>query len=412
MSRSETGATHDLQTAFLAFSEMSVQLESSYRELEQRVSSLTEELAAARSDRIRNLAEKEKLADRLEKLLNGLPGGVVVLDHEGTVRQANPAAIDLLEEPLVGERWSDISKRAFLAISSEANEVQIADGRWVNISSCALESETGWILLLNDVTETRTLQETVNRQQRLSSMGEMVAKLAHQIRTPLSSALLYASHLSGARVDDSNRQRFARRLLDRLRHLESMVTDMLVFARGGSSGDDSFTLSSLVDELTQLLEAQMNQIGAVWVIDNRAADFVLEGNRQALLGALSNLANNSLEIIGTDTCLYLSTRTVDENSVEICLADNGPGIPEAMRERIFDPFFTTRPEGTGLGLAVVQATLAAHDGAIRVESHQGGGACFVITLPSGHSEKLLPGGTTARHVEPAKQFQTVLHTVN
>jgi len=411
MSRSETGASQDLQTAFLAFSEMSVQLESSYRELEQRVSSLTEELAAARSERIRNLAEKEKLADRLEKLLNGLPGGVVVLDHEGTVRQANPAAIDLLEEPLVGECWSDISKRAFLATSNEANEVQIADGRWVNISSCALESDTGWILLLNDVTETRTLQDTVNRQQRLSSMGEMVAKLAHQIRTPLSSALLYASHLSGAKVDDANRTRFARRLLDRLRHLESMVTDMLVFARGGSSGDDNFSLASLVDELTQLLEAQMNQVGAVWVIDNRAGDFVLEGNRQALLGALSNLANNSLEITGAEACLYLSTQRVAD-VVEIRLADNGPGISEALRERIFEPFFTTRPEGTGLGLAVVQATLAAHDGTVRVESHSEGGACFILTLPSGGRERPLPGGTSARHVKPAGQLQPALHIVN
>jgi two-component system sensor histidine kinase FlrB len=408
----ETSDKGELQNAFMAFSRMSVQLEASYRELEQRVHRLTEELAAARSERLHHLAEKEKLADRLEKLLDGLPGGVIVLDQNGVIRDANPAAVDLLGEPLVGERWSDISLRVLLTTGGDANEVQLSDGRWVNIASCALESGAGRILLLNDVTDTRALQDTINRQRRLSAMGEMVAKLAHQIRTPLSSALLYASHLTNARLADTSRSRFAVRLLDRLRHLESMVTDMLVFARGGSTGEETFTVGELIDDLVQLLEAQMGLIGAAWEINDQAHDLVLQGSRQALLGALSNLANNSLEVAGKGARLFLSTQCRGDSDVEIRLADNGPGIPDALRERVFEPFFTTRPEGTGLGLAVVQVTVAAHEGGVRVESHTQGGACFVIQLPSAGHARPLPGGVSAKNVQPVTRRQLSLLTAN
>jgi two-component system sensor histidine kinase FlrB len=412
MRSTETGDKGELRNAFMAFSKMSAQLETSYRELEQRVHRLTDELAAARSERLLHLSEKEKLADRLEKLLNGLPGGVIVLDQHGVVRDANPAAVGLLGEPLVGERWVDISLRALRATGGDANEVQLSDGRWVNVASCALESGAGRILLLNDVTETRALQDTINRQRRLSAMGEMVAKLAHQIRTPLSSALLYASHLTNARLAETNRSRFAVRLLDRLRHLESMVSDMLVFARGGSTGEETFTVGELIDDLVQLLEAQMGLIGATWEVDNQAHDLVFQGSRQALLGALSNLANNSLEVAGRGARLFLSTKCWGNSDVEIRLADNGPGIPDGLRERIFEPFFTTRPEGTGLGLAVVQATLAAHEGEVRVESPTEGGACFVIRLPSAGHARPLPGGVSAKHVQPVRQRQLCLPTAN
>ena len=408
----ETGEKGELQNAFMAFNKMSLQLEASYRELEQRVHRLSDELAAARTERLRHLAEKEKLADRLEKLLNGLPAGVIVVDQGGTVRDANPAAVCLLGEPLVGEQWSHISRRVLLTTGSDANEVQLGDGRWVNIASCALESEAGRILLLNDVTDTRALQDTVNRQRRLSAMGEMVAKLAHQIRTPLSSALLYASHLTNARLADANRGRFAHRLLERLRYLESLVSDMLVFARGGSTGDEMFTVGDLIDDLLQLLEAQTALSDATWEIDNQAHDFVLQGSRQALLGAFANLANNSLEFAGKGARLLLSSQKRGSNGVEIRLTDNGPGIPENLRERIFEPFFTTRPDGTGLGLAVVQVTLAAHEGVVRVESHPQGGACFVIHLPSAGHARPLPGGVSAKHVPPVMRRQLSLLTAN
>lgn len=384
----------ELQQAFEAFMGMSAQLESAYRELEQRAERLTLELAAARSERLAQLADKERIADRLGTLLEALPGGVVVLDGTGRVCECNPAALDLLGEPLLGETWEAVTRRVLSDEQQDAHEVRLLDGRRVSISRRTLDSQPGQILLLHDVTETRALQETVSRQQRLSAMGEMTARLAHQIRTPLSSALLYASQLSGGQLKAADQVRFSAKLLQGLRQLERMVHDMLGFARGGAAAAESVPVRELLRDLEQSMVATLLASGARLNIDNQAPAAFLQGNREALAGALVNLAANAVQAAGQGARLRVSVQETDRGRLEIAVTDNGPGIPAELRERIFEPFFTTRPEGTGLGLAVVQTVLQAHGGSIRLENPAQGGTRFVLELPMTQPE-LLPGGRLA-----------------
>ncbi len=187
------------------------------------------------------LAEKERLAGRLESLLKGLPAGVVVLDSAGCVQQANPAAEALLGRALVGTLWRDVIAHSFAPEPQAGCDLRLASGRLVSLSTCPLEDEPGQILLLTDVTESRALQERANRDQRLMSMGKMVASLAHQIRTPLSSALLYVSHMKHPALDEQKRLRLADKILDRIRHLEQLLKDMLLFAHGGLGGGEQLT---------------------------------------------------------------------------------------------------------------------------------------------------------------------------
>jgi len=189
----ESTDSEKLKDAFAIFNELSSQLTESYQQLETRVADLNEELQATRDERIRELTEKERLAGRLSLLLDVLPGGVVVLDGEGVIRENNPAAEALLGEPLLSIAWSEVISRAFAPRCDDGHEVSLVDGRRVNISTCPLGAEPGQILLITDVTEMRMLQDRLSQQQRLASMGETAASLAHQIRTPLSSAMLYAS---------------------------------------------------------------------------------------------------------------------------------------------------------------------------------------------------------------------------
>ncbi len=384
----------ELQQAFEAFMGMSAQLESAYRELEQRAERLTLELAAARSERLAQLADKERIADRLGTLLEALPGGVVVLDGSGRVCECNPAALDLLGEPLLGETWETVTRRVLSDEQQDAHEVRLLDGRRVSISRRTLDSQPGQILLLHDVTETRALQETVSRQQRLSAMGEMTARLAHQIRTPLSSALLYASQLSGGQLKAADQVRFSTKLLQGLRQLERMVHDMLGFARGGAAAAETVPVRELLRDLEQSMVATLLASGARLNIDNQAPAACLQGNREALAGALVNLAANAVQATGQGARLRVSVQETDHGRLEIAVTDNGPGIPTELRERIFEPFFTTRPEGTGLGLAVVQTVLQAHGGGIRLEAPAQGGTRFVLELPMTQPE-LLPGGRLA-----------------
>lgn len=367
-------SAQQLQTAFETFTQVSQALEHSYRELEQQAAQLTCELAASRSERL-------VLADRLEQLLAALPGGVLVLDAAGVIREANQTAVELLGEPLIGECWLNISARAFSAHPSAVHDLRCRDGRWLNIASRHLESDSGRILLLNDVTENRMLLDTVNRQQRLSAMGEMVASLAHQIRTPLSTALLYASQLGQDDMPLDAQNRFSSKLVERLRHLERMVNDMLLFARGGRIEQTEIRVEQLIHDLEQTLEAELHASQVNWRVSNQASGKHLYGNLQALVGAFANLVTNAVQAAGQDAEVTLTVMSLPDGSLEWRVTDNGPGIEADLIEHLFDPFFTTRPDGTGLGLAVVQTTVRAHGGKLDVESIPGRGTTFILCFP-------------------------------
>ncbi len=383
------GRSRELEDAFRAFNQMSEQLQVSYRELENRVAELSQELAAARSERLKQLAEKERLANRLEKLLDTLPAGVVVLDGEDRVQDCNPAALDILGEPLCGVPWDAIQARAFPPDQEKSHEIALGNGSRVSLCARSLDSEPGKILLLHDVTKTRVMEETINDHKRLSAMGEMVAGMAHQIRTPLASALLYVSHLGRTDLRSEDRRRFADKVLARLRHMERQVNDMLVFAKGGRFGLTELAVAELLQAFQQTLAPQLQAAGAQLEIGADAQGEVIIGNRDALLGVLLNLATNAIQA-GAEGLTLQAEWTV-QAEFRLLFRDNGPGMEAATLARVFDPFFTTRPEGTGLGLAVVQAVIHAHQGRVLVESEPGQGTTFYLYLPTAQAGSLASG---------------------
>ena len=174
-----------LANAFATFNQLSDQLATSYKALEKQVSHLNSELKQTNDARIRELTEKERLANRLSTLLQALPGGVVVIDSEGRVQEYNQAAVDLLGEPLQSLSWASVIERAFAPRGDDGHDISLKDGRRVNISTCPMANEPGQILLITDVSEMRELKDKLNHRERLVAMGEMAASLAHQIRTHL-----------------------------------------------------------------------------------------------------------------------------------------------------------------------------------------------------------------------------------
>jgi len=176
-----------LEDAFQMFNQVSGQLVDSYQVLQSQVTRLSEELTASRGEQMRELAEKTRLANRITRLLETLPAAVVVLDGDAVIQQYNPAAKDLLPEISIGEYWMPLIESA-LAAEQSGEELWLRNGRLVSLTNRSLSPEPGSIHLLLDVTETRALQARIERQNRLSNMGEMAAQLAHQIRTPLSSS--------------------------------------------------------------------------------------------------------------------------------------------------------------------------------------------------------------------------------
>jgi len=240
--------------------------------------------------------------------------------------------------------------------------------------------------LLADI---RKLQLEASRSRRLSSMGEMTARLAHQVRTPLSTALLYASQLKHAQLPPVQHDCFVDRLLVGLRHLDHMVNDMLVFARGGQAGEERIDVCALLSGVRESLQPRLQACRADWRVDGAHASLAVQGQRDVLGGVLGNLVSNALDACGGDACIQWRVSAVDDDVV-IEFQDNGPGIPEDIREQIFEPFFTTRGNGTGLGLAVVRAVLVAHRGDIELDADFQDGARFVIRMPAYPCSRHLP----------------------
>lgn len=380
----ELESRQGLEQAFQLFNQMSAQLTDSYGLLEARVSELKGELAVVSAQRMEELAENERIANRLQNLLDLLPGGVIVIDAMGIVREANPAAVDLLGQPLIGELWRHVISRCFAPREDDGHEVSLKDGRRLSISTRSLDAEPGQLVLLNDLTETRRLQDQLARHERLSSLGRMVASLAHQIRTPLSAALIYASHLTEQQLPVETQQRFAGRLKERLHELEHQVRDMLVFARGELPLTDRIAPQQLFAALQAAAQTHTQDLAVRWQCDD--LDGQLLCNRDTLVGAMLNLVENAVQASAGRTRLKIHAYARGD-TLRLCISDNGSGIGAEALARIGEPFFTTKATGTGLGLAVVTAVTRAHRGSVHYRSRLGRGTCAIVTLP------LIPNAT-------------------
>ncbi|HEX5338709.1 MAG TPA: ATP-binding protein, partial [Gallionella sp.] len=361
--------------------QVSEQLTSAYAELQVKAEGLTQELAVANGELRRQYEEKEALSRRLTQLLAALPGGVVVLDADGVVEEVNPAARKLLGDPLVGLPWAQVASRVLTSTHTPGEWLLVGGDCRITISSSAREMIGGEILLLQDVTEAHAMEAQLQRHKRLSAMGEMAAALAHQLRTPLAAALLYTSHLADAGLAPEDRMKFSDKALGRLRHLENLIKDMLVFVRGGRSAQESITVASLLAEVQQVMEPQMAQQGVQFSVSDESAGASLLGSREALAGALNNLLANAMQACKSGGRVTLSATIEKNGKLAFRVVDTGRGIPKDVQDRLFEPFFTTRTEGTGLGLAIVREVVQIHGGEVTVKSDEGRGSEFRLLLP-------------------------------
>jgi two-component system sensor histidine kinase FlrB len=399
----------ELQHAFDVFNQVSLELTQAYGGLQAQVESLTAELAVANGELRRQYQEKQALSERLTVLLNALPAGVVVLDSSARVSEANPAALAMLGEGVIGSAWPVLAQ-AQLAPTDAPDEWQMVSRR-VAIAESALDSAGGRILLIHDITAAHGLKADLERNQRLAAMGEMAASLAHQLRTPLATALLYSANLAQPERSEAARARFSGKATEQLKRLERLIQDVLLFARGESIGRDAIPASQLVADVAQTLQPLFAEKGVSFSVkpdfashysSNQSSEMsacIIMGSRKALGGALVNLLENALQACDRGGKVVLSTILIGQ-ILKISVRDSGPGIPMEAQTRIFEPFFTTRGQGTGLGLAIALGIARAHGGMIEVSSTLGVGSEFVMLLPVG----------TAKESEQENNASRIPHT--
>jgi two-component system sensor histidine kinase FlrB len=318
---------------------------------------------------------------QLQHVIDVMPTGMIMLDGNGIVVKINDTAKRLLDEPILGQSWFGVIKRSFKPRADDWHEVSLNDGRRVKLEITTLGGQPGQLIMITDLTETRLLQDKLGQLQRLSSLGRMVSKLAHQIRTPLSAAMLYGANLRNKKLSPDARVNFQDKLMLRLHDLEQQVNDMLLFAKSGSKAVvEPVNINQLIEQAKQVIEPQVSQAGAKVNLHFCQQGCEILGNVSALSGAIQNLIHNSLSVIKANAIINISAYCQDEYAY-ISVRDNGPGISGELADKIFEPFYTSRSQGTGLGLAVVKSVTNAHQGEVSLLSQPGEGAHFCMKIP-------------------------------
>jgi two-component system sensor histidine kinase FlrB len=219
----------------------------------------------------------------------------------------------------------------------------------------------------------------LTRQQRLVTLGELAAGLAHQIRTPLAAALLYASQMTLPGRAPGDLSRCSEKTVASLKQLDRLVNDMLAFAHGGAARE-IVSVAALLEQVAQWLRPAL-RTGVRLTIRTEAPGLTVRANAPSLVSAVLNLATNALQASEGVMHLELLARRTREGRAEIVVSDDGPGVPLHLRERIFEPFFTTRARGNGIGLAIVKSVVEAHAGGVSL-AETPRGATFIIDLPA------------------------------
>ncbi len=372
-----------LELAFAQFNETSRQLQSSWSALQARVVELTRERDAAEEARMAELAARERVADRLQALLGALPGAALMIDAEGRVRECNAGAEELLGQPLLGATWRDVAARALHARSDHDGTPCLADGRRLGVSRRAT-TDGGCVLLLTDDSEAHARRSGMQRQRQLSDIDQQHARLAHQLRTPLATAVLYLSGIADGNLDGATARRMAGKALARLVDLQQLIDQTLALARGEAGTDTDVAVTELLRAARASVAASRGAAARI-DIDDASGGACVQGQASLLTSALVNLLDNALAF----SSHVQVHATCDEDGVLLAVQDDGPGIDAGASERIFEPFFTTRADGTGLGLAMARTVARAHGGELVLAPSEHG-ARFEMRLPLGGDHDILP----------------------
>lgn len=313
-------------------------------------------------------------------ILSSLPNALVILNARGRIVWLNPSAEAMLGYGLIDALWLDVIQRAFVPRDDDGHEVSLADGRRVHVAISALDTLPGILITLSDITATRDYEKAKENEKRLVSIGTMTAQLAHQIRTPLSSAILYTEHLNNLPNLDSRIQNWICRLQECHASIEQQIQDLLLFARGTSIEPKWIDMELWCSQLIQRAQPYAESYSALFKVNNQLFTRESSIHGESLIGAVLNLVINALQSEATE--IYLTLASMDDSGIQISVEDNGKGMSEEVKAHAFSPFYTTKAQGTGLGLAVVFAVVKAHGGRVLLESSEGVGTQVNIYLPA------------------------------
>ena len=387
------------------------ELEQAGRALEATVRTRTRELREANRALRGSLAEVRGLRRYSEQVIESLASSLVTFDDEGRVLAANPparAVLSLGAAPVEGRSLADLVGEGFAAallgrlgrrtvrLTRAQATILVGTGeeKVIGYSVTPLRQVRGgrsWILLFRDITDAQRLGNEMRRLERLVSLGEITANVAHELKNPLT--VMYANmEWLLEKVPEECRRR-VQITIDHMERMEAIIARLGILSKEQPLAARPVDFGDLVTQMLAFFDKTLREKRIEVAVAVPTAPLWIHGDPAQLQQALLNVIMNAGHAIDSDGML---TVRVDRRAqggrpgYELAVEDTGPGIPPHLLGRIFEPFFTTKETGTGLGLSITNQIVAAHHGRLKAENRPEGGARVRLWFPAA------PGPAAAR----------------
>ncbi|MGD9630145.1 MAG: ATP-binding protein [Pyrinomonadaceae bacterium] len=344
-----------------------------------------------------------------ESIVESVNVGLIAVDENGRITRCNTTF-----EEMMGLPRDEVSGKLFEEVFDETFAYNLSNilgkSRWhlteirnaykmhaydakgrslmLNVAVAPLRSvsssQSGAIVVLENVSSRIKLEETLQQSEKLSSIGLLAAGVAHEVNTPLTGVSSYTQMLLGMIPETDPKHALLQKMQRQTDRASNIVSNLLNFSRIGSVTDSTdMDINQLMDDSLQLLEPQIRKSNIEIVKDYSPEMLPIFGNGGKLQQVFTNLILNARDAMINGGKITLRTRVIAEDEIKIEVADTGEGIPPENLGKIFDPFFTTKGvgNGTGLGLAVTYGIVQEHGGTIEAFSEQGKGTTFILSFP-------------------------------
>lgn len=357
-----------------------------------------------------------------DKMISSLPVGLIILDASGRITEVNSLAgnilgcpqqklLGLTPEELWGADWAGIARRvqAGESVLEEEHTLDLPEAdKTAQGEHCAEQEEArpmplsisaarilndegeslGMFYLLRDLREVKRLQAELRRNERLSTLGNMAARVAHEVRNPLSSIKGFATYLASRHENDADKEA-ARTMIREVDRLNRVVSELLDFARPSGLTIAPADMGAIVRRATRLVEMDAKAKGVELILalppEDSSTPVRVAVDAERITQALLNLLLNAVQATssgGSVSVALSDAPSASGDRVLVTIADTGRGMPPETLAQIFTPYFTTKASGTGLGLSIVAKIVEDHHGEITIHSVEGQGATALLWLPA------------------------------
>ena len=384
----------------------------------------------------------------LENVLENMRNGLLTVNEAGQIVTFNGAAEEitgLSSAAVMGRKAEEVLSpdlafflKQTLLRDRGLGEVELTipaeDGSWryLNCSTALVDlpnDERGAILVMSDITWQKELEKEKNRAERLASLGELAAGMAHEIKNPLVSIKTFAELLPERYEEQDFRYNFSRVVGHEIERINSLVTKLLGFARDSDQYLENVDVADLLEEILLLLSPQLETYQIQLEKDLDPVLPPVWADRNQLKQALFNICQNAVEAMTSGgelkvQALWLAEEenekkgrnknkrgasrqtgikgdnaSFDRGRLQLLIQDTGEGISQVEQEKVFNPFFTTKSYGVGIGLSISHQVISDYGGEIKLHSAKGKGTLFEIYFPASGSREFVPAANTAEERE-------------